>query len=373
MPNRARFDVRYVLLMVPVSTMLGLSTVRSAPVRDPSTDRLVNYTDEIRQQFEGKAKIVPFDMVAIEGGEFVMGSPLDEANRKADEGPSLRVRVRPFWIGKCEVSWDEFDLFYRTMNIDLTDPDTGRPFTPEEREKRRKESPADAVTRPTMPYVDETYGHGRERHPALCMTHHLAMLYCEWLSHKTGKSYRLPTEAEWEYACRAGSSTPHAIPAGSKLDDYAWYADNSFDRTHPQGTTHAIGTKKPNAWGVHDMHGNVMEWCLDHYVEDAYARFAKAIGTEKFALRPVFLPTEKKWSHVARGGHFKSKAADLRSAARVGSDRKWQRHDPQQPQSIYWLTMMDTIGFRVCRSYEADPVDKLRGRVPKTNDDRFLP
>src|SRR5438876_135446 len=115
--------------------------------------------------------------------------------------------------------------------------------------------------KPTRPYVDEPYGFEREKHPAICMTHHAAMKYCEWLSKKTGKDYRLPTEAEWEYACRAGTTSPYGIPEGAKLEDYAWYKENSGIESRPAGAPHAIGTKKPNAWGIHDMHGNVMEWC----------------------------------------------------------------------------------------------------------------
>ena len=140
---------------------------------------------------------VSFDMVAIPGGTFEMGSPEGEKGRNADEGPQHPVEIKPFWMEAKETTWDEYDQFWRT-----------RP--PGQKEDVEPETPknADAVTRPTPPYADETWQHGREKHPVLCITHHAAMQYCRWLSLKTGKTYRLPTEAEWEYACRAGTRRP---------------------------------------------------------------------------------------------------------------------------------------------------------------------
>ena len=159
-------------------------------------------------------------------------------------------------MGKYEVTWDEYDQFAFSMdikrkkreNVDLDDP------------ARRPRRPSDAVTRPTPPYADETFGFGRKGQPVICITHHSAMEYCRWLSAKTGKTYRLPTEAEWEYACRAGTKTAYSFGDDpSKLGDYAWYVENA-EKPQP------IGKKKPNPWGLYDMHGNVSEWCLDQYV-----------------------------------------------------------------------------------------------------------
>jgi formylglycine-generating enzyme required for sulfatase activity len=191
--------------------------------------------------------------------------------------------------------------------------------------------------------VDETYGHGRLGFPAICMTQHAAMEYCSWLSKKTGKAYRLPTEAEWEYACRAGSKTAYSFGDDPKtLGDYAWFEGNSDEHTHK------VATKKPNPWGLYDMHGNVMEWCIDHYGKDSYAKFP----ADKATLGPVLLPTDKRFSHVARGGSWTDPAGLLRSAARRGSDKTWIKKDPQRPQSIWWLTEMDVVGFRVVRAVE---------------------
>src|SRR5207248_6168647 len=143
-----------------------------------------------------------------------------------------------------------------------------------------------------------------------------------WLSKRTGKAYRLPTEAEWEWACRAGTKTAYSFGDDPRdLKDHAWCADNSEESTHP------VGKKKPNAWGLHDMHGNVAEWCLDHYEPDWYATFP----TDKLTVAPVLLPTAARWSHVCRGGSWADPAAVCRSAARRGSDLKWIRQDPQRP------------------------------------------
>jgi formylglycine-generating enzyme required for sulfatase activity len=291
---------------------------------------------------------VSFDMVPVPGGTFVMGSPTSEAGRGEDEGPQHPVTVRPFWMGKCEVTWDEFDLFWKKDKLPLPEKPT-----PGDKE-------ADAISRPTNTYVDETYGHGREGHPVMCMTHHCAMEYCRWLSAKTGKVYRLPTEAEWEYAARAGTTTAYSFgddPA--KLADYGWYVKNSDD------TLHKVGTKKPNPWGLHDMYGNVMEWCLDHYEKDAYRKFP----LDKPALWPVLVPTDKRFSHVARGGSWADEAKECRSAARRGSDKEWIKDDPQRPQSIWWLTKMDVVGFRVVRAVEEqDNLKGLKSKVTKESD-----
>jgi formylglycine-generating enzyme required for sulfatase activity len=286
-----------------------------------------------------------FDVVGIPGGTYRMGSPATEKGRNADEGPQHPVTVRPFWMGKCEVTWDEFDLFWRAR--------------PGQKEDREPEIPrnADAVTRPTPPYADETFQHGREGHPVLCISHHTAMQYCRWLSVKTGKTYRLPTEAEWEYAARAGARTAYFFgddPAA--LDQYAWYEKNSDDKTH------VVGQKKPNPWGLHDIYGNVGEWCLDHYKKDYYATFP----LDKPALGPVLVPTAARWSHVVRGGSWADDAAKCRSAARLGSDKSWIKQDPQRPQSIWWLTDAEFVGFRVVRAVEEqDNLKGLRSRITR--------
>jgi formylglycine-generating enzyme required for sulfatase activity len=290
---------------------------------------------------------VTFEMMPIPGGTSWMGSPEGEKGRKADEGPQHPVSIKPFWMGKCEVTWDEFDTYWR-----------GRPGNKEDKDPEKPKD-ADAITRPTPPYADETFDLGREGFPVICISHHTAMQYCRWLSMKTGKTYRLPTEAEWEWATRAGTTTPYFFGDDpKKLGDYAWFADNSGDKTHK------VGSKKPNPWGLYDIYGNVTEWCLDHYKKDYYA----GLPRDKAADRPVLLPTEARFSHVVRGGSWADEAAQCRSAARRGSDKTWLRLDPQRPQSIWWLTSAEFVGFRVVRAEsEQDNLKNLRSKVTRAS------
>ncbi len=273
---------------------------------------------------------VKFDMVPIPGGKFSMGSPDSEAGRKEDEGPQHEVEIEPFWMGKCEVTWDEYEIWM--FNLDIQRRELYK-VAPTDSEKR-----ADAVTRPTKPYTDMTFGMGKEGYPAICMTQLAAKTYCKWLSAKTGRYYRLPTEAEWEYAARAGTKTAYSFgdDAGN-LAEYAWNYDNSEDKYHK------VGGKKPNPWGLHDMHGNVAEWTLDQYIPDYYQKFAGQV-----AKNPWAIPT-KLYPQAVRGGSWDDDPELLRSAARRGSHKDWKQQDPQLPQSIWYFTDALFLGFRVVR------------------------
>ena len=186
-----------------------------------------------------------YHMVPIKGGEFTMGSPDDEDERRNDEGPQVKVTIEPFWMGKYEVTWDQYDVWNEEMD-QLRRKMMSLTQTP-------RDLAVDGFTKPTEPYTDMSFGMGRGDFPAICMTQHAARTFCSWLSVKTGRYYRLPTEAEWEYACRAGTSTAYSFGDDlDELEDYAWFFDNSED------TYHEVGEKEPNAWGLHDMHGNVM-------------------------------------------------------------------------------------------------------------------
>jgi formylglycine-generating enzyme required for sulfatase activity len=302
-----------------------------------------------------------FEMVYVPGGTFLMGSPDDEAGRDPNEGPRHKVTVRPFWMAKFETSWDMFDLWYKSGNLPRRDEADGK--LQADTGDKTKRHPPDAITRPTNPYVDDSYYHGRTGKPALCMSHHAAMMYCHWLRLKSKLPYRLPTEAEWEYACRAGFDGPYGFDATKeKLEDYGWFKANSPTAELTEGTTHEPGKKKANKFGLYDLHGNLAEWTLDLFDPKLYAARAKdPLKTLAFTR-----PDQTKWGHVVRGGSWKDEAKDCRAARRLVSEKDWMGEDPQFPRSVWWLTKMDTIGFRVVLPVDEYPeLIGLKPMVPK--------
>jgi formylglycine-generating enzyme required for sulfatase activity len=249
---------------------------------------------------------VSYDMVSIPAGEFTMGS-----TGKKDERPPHKVRIDAFYMQAHEVTWDEYRLFMFAAQAG----ETGRP-----------DAAVDAVSRPTKPYVEMSFGMGIHGFPAISMTQHAANKYAEWLSAKTGEFYRLPTEAEWEYACRAGDAAP------APLADSAWYDATSA------GKYHEVASKKPNAWGLYDMLGNVMEWTLDQY-----APYAPGV-----AVNPWVKPAAP-YPQAVRGGSWNDPAAVVTCTARVPSDPSWKQQDPQLPKSIWYMTDAPWLGFRLVR------------------------
>ncbi len=274
---------------------------------------------------------IRFDMLPIPGGKFTIGSPKTETGRKDDEGPQQEVTISPFWMGKQEVGWEEYEIFMFALDCQRRAVNKITP-TPQD-------TAADAVIRPTKPYTDMTFGMGKNGYPAISMTHYAARMYCRWLSTKTGRYYRLPTEAEWEYACRAGTTTAYSFGNDAeKIDEYAvYYKDGATEKYAKRGT------KKPNPWGLFDMHGNVNEWCLDEYVAD---RYGKLNGQD--AINPLVVPT-KLYPNVARGGAWDDNADALRSAAQRASHKDWKQQDPQIPQSVWYHTDAQFSGFRIVR------------------------
>jgi formylglycine-generating enzyme required for sulfatase activity len=276
-------------------------------------------TDSYSQAINGTK--LKFDMQAIPAGKFKMGSKTG----KPDEQPVHEVKLDAFWIGKHEVTWDIFE-----------------PFLYRDYEKKASEGaiPAevDAVTRPTKPYLDMTFGMGKEHQPAVAMTQYNAIQFCKWLYVRTGIFYRLPTEAEWEYACKAGTETNYSFGNdASKLGDYAWYKDNSNNKTHQ------VGQKKPNPWGLFDMYGNISEWTYDQYIADFYGQ-----SKDKTAENPVATP-EKLYPNAVRGGSYDETPNNLTSTVRLASDPSWKQLDPQIPKSNWWFPEAPFVGMRLVR------------------------
>ena len=301
---------------------------------------------------------VTFRMIPVPGGTFRMGSPADEAGRSADEGPEFEVELRPFWIGRCEVTWAEYKTFMAACDLFKACEAAGlRPVT--------ADNEADAVTAPSNLYdPSTTFTNGEDPElPAVTMTQYAARQYTKWISKLANRFYRLPTESEWEYACRAGGRTPWSSGTdAAALAAAAWFADNADD------TTHAVGGKQPNAWGLHDMHGNVAEWVLDQLVEGGYARQAGLPQPVAAAAAAVW-PT-KLSPRIVRGGAYYDEADRLRSAARRGSeDIPWKDVDPNLPKSPWWYTEEPAlgVGMRLVRpSVTPPPEEQARWWDPDT-------
>ena len=267
-------------------------------------------------------------MVAIPGGSFTMGSSSNEADHHPSESPPHEVTVRPFWMSRCEITWDLYDTWGEGLD-QLRRQMLGVAAGP-------TDAAVDGVTKPTEPYTDMSFGMGKGNYPAICMTQHAARTFCRWLSVKTGHYYRLPTEAEWEYACRAGTTTAYSFGDDpDELKDHAWFFDNSDD------VYQEVGLKRPNPWGLFDMHGNVAEWVLDQYSVDFYAESDGSID-------PLLVPTTL-YPRVVRGGSYLDDPDRLRSAAREASAPEWKDQDPQEPRSIWYHTDALGVGFRVVR------------------------
>ncbi len=223
--------------------------------------------------------------------------------------------IKPLWFSKTEITWEAFDVYIYRLDepqAALNNPDGASATT-----AAAGVAGPDGITRPTKPYLPPDRGFGHEGFAAIGMSRLAAAEFCTWLSKKTGRVYRLPTEQEWEHACLAGSEGPYCFgDDASKLSEYSWFESDSEDAPHP------VSKKKPNAWGLYDMHGNVAEWCD---TSDAKG--------------------------VIKGGSFKWPSEEEKATARKLPDRAWNASDPQLPKSKWWLANAPFIGFRiVCES-----------------------
>lgn len=280
--------------------------------------------DTTKAPFESYTQKIPgtevtFDMTPIPKGTFVMGS--DQA-LNADEKPAHKVEIDAFWMGTHEVTWDSFELFLdKNYELAISEGPIGEIV--------------DGLTRPTMPYLDMTFGMGKQGKPAIGMTQYGAIQFCHWLYLKTGVFYRLPTEAEWEYAAKAGTDTPYFFGTdAAKMDEYAWTRENSEEITHEGGQ------KKPNPWGLYDIYGNVLEWTSDHYDAEYYSSSP--------ASNPLN-PSSELYPRVIRGGSYDTPADEISSTKRFVSESDWKRIDPQIPKSQWWFPEAPFLGLRLVR------------------------
>ena len=297
------------------------------------------------EKFENFREMIPgttisFEMVAIPEGTFKMGSPDNEPMRDPDEGPVRKVTVSGYWIAQTEVTWAEYLAFFRA---------TGSQGRTEGQVVTHKNT--DAISGATPPWGAPDQGWGKGSRPAITMSWHAANVYCQWLSKVTGKKYRLPTEAEWEYACRGGTQTPYFFEGNPKKytssgllrkiigPDTAKIAARIVYNINSSSKTAEPSSVKPNPFGLKNMSGNVAEFCSDFYSAGFYQTDSAGINPEG----PV-----KGQEHVIRGGSFKSDAKDVRSAARDFTKTKlWLVTDPQMPKSIWWYSDCIDVGFRV--------------------------
>ncbi|MEZ5071507.1 MAG: SUMF1/EgtB/PvdO family nonheme iron enzyme [Bacteroidales bacterium] len=302
-----------------------------------------NYTEFI------PGSTVKFDMVAIPGGSFRMGSPADEPFRLENEGPVRAVEISPFFMGRVEVSWDEYLAFFKQTGAQGKTADAYLNETPGD---------VDAISGPTPPWGAPDQGWGKGSMPAITMTHRAAEVYCQWLSQITGKTYRLPTEAEWEYAARGGTGGAYFFPGDPRrfvrqglrnkvfgidtagINTFVNYSENSHSR--PVGPD----ARMENPFGLVNMLGNVAEMCADWYDPHAYA------GYPETGVKDPTGPSSGE-EHVVRGGSYRNGADGVRSAARDATRTKaWLKTDPQIPKSVWWYSDCTYVGFRVVCEYD---------------------
>ncbi|MDH5475930.1 MAG: formylglycine-generating enzyme family protein [Cyclobacteriaceae bacterium] len=296
------------------------------------------------QNFEPYSQSVPNESITIKlipvlGGEFKMGSFAEDQLAQADEQPKHTVSVDDFWIGAYEITWEQFDtfIFQELEAINSID------------KNKLAALGIDGITSASTPYVDMSFGMGKDDYPAINMTQYGATMFCKWLSAKTGVFYRLPTEAEWEYACKKGALSDE-IP----LDEQAWFKKNA-DFQYEE-----VGTKRPNSLGIYDLLGNVSEWVLDQY------------DTTFYANSPIDNPLntpETLYPRVVRGGSWKDRSEQLRCAARQPSKSRWKRRDPQIPKSQWWLTNAPFVGFRIVRPKVAPALTEIENYWLEPMDD----
>jgi len=299
-----------------IAILAGLSSC-GKPAVDGTPDRpsRVAQDQSVTTAEPGTALTTPsgVEMVYLPGGEFIMGS--DQG--ASDEAPAHRVRVSAFFIDKYEVTQEML------ASVQLPNPSHWQddPRNPVER-VRWRDAKQYCNERSILEKLTPCYD---EKTP-------------DWDCDDSANGYRLPTEAEWEYACRAGTDGAFDFGSTDKLRQFAWFADNAMERTH------AVGSKKPNHWGIHDLYGNVSEWCEDVYSPTYYSRSAATDprGPEN---------SGKDVRRVLRGGSWKASAAMCRATARQGE------RTGDSDACFY----TDYCGFRCVRTARPEELARLKG------------
>lgn len=288
-------------LFLTTAILAGLAAMNALPAHAAD---LANYTEELK--IEGTTAKIVIDMVAIPGGKAKIGATEDEEGRGDYDLDQEEVTVKPFYMSKTEITWSQFTpwVFNNGLEFKLT------------KEVKKKEA-VHGICRPSSPYGTIARGLGdSKKHPAFGMSRFCAEKYCEWLSQQTGKKYRLPTEAEWEYAARAGAVEPYYWGEdAAEADNYAWFDENS------DFTTQLVAKKKPNKFGLYDMLGNVAEW-----------------------VQPK--TADQEWG-IVRGGHWEKPVTEIRCSSRDEEAPEWNEMDPNQPKSIWWLSSANWVGIRL--------------------------
>jgi eukaryotic-like serine/threonine-protein kinase len=239
-------------------------------------------------------------LAPIPPGKFIMGAPKNEPDREGDdrEWPPHEVGItRPFFLGVYPVTVGQFKMFVAATGHRTTAEAGAGAHVLKAGGKWRLDLKAS--------WQDPRFAVS-DSHPVVCVSWEDAEKFCGWLSKREGKRYTLPTEAQYEYACRAGSQTRYFFGASNQqLDDYSWHIGNS--RKHP----HPVGLKKANAWGLFDIAGNVRHWCQDYYSKDYY----RHNPPREDPLGPKMSGKQRR---VVRGGAWTADMAESRSAWRFG-------------------------------------------------------
>ncbi len=262
-----------------------LAGAASAAAQDPAPAPLAPFAEPIREA------ATAIEMIPVPG--------------------SVDGSIPGFHISKTEIPWEVFDVFVYRLDVGIED---------------EAAMWADTESRPSKPYLPPDRGFGHQGYAAISLTHHAATKFCQWLSERTGRTYRLPTEDEWERAARLHPDGTLAEGAYAndigleELGEIAWFKGNSGNRPHP------IGTRRPSPLGLHDLHGNVAEWVNG----------------------PGGRPTTK-------GGSYRDTPRSLGIDASVDQTSAWNASDPQIPKSTWWLSDGPMVGFRIVCEPATDP------------------